>query len=285
MKVTNTAKYAFLGVAPSGHYVWGLPEESAALHIGRARPDGTPLPSLRYDFAPEYPDLPYEGGRQLLIEKGQRASDGMPWGFAFVTQDNLPENTGLNDGDVLVADLGHRENIAILGQALNTRPGLWRFRLDDDAPARRLATMDRENNCAADIAVARQGVFVLNLINQRYLPEDDPPQLTDRLVRWDKAGWHKCLLDQPIANAGGLAADPLSSDLYVVQGAASVTPDSKHQRILRLIPTGPDRYHVEVIADRFNKLSYGGVAFSQDGKRMIITDKGSRAMVVLRRKK
>ena len=284
VKVTTTEKSAFLGVAPSGHYVWGLPEEMTGLHIGRAKPDGTLLASLRYDFASDLliPAAAYEAGRKQMIEKGQKVSDGIPRGFAFVTAANLPAQTDLKEGDVLVADGGHR---VIVQGVVNTRPGLWRFRLDDDAPARRLATMEGREISAGDVAVTRQGVFVLNLINQHYMTEDDPLQLHHRLLRWDQTGWHKCVLDQPIANAGGLAADPLSRDLYVVQGATSVTLDSKHQRILRLIPTGPDRYHVEVIADRFNKLSYGGVTFSQDGKRMVITDKGSRAIVVLQRKK
>jgi DNA-binding beta-propeller fold protein YncE len=107
--------------------------------------------------------------------------------------------------------------------------------------------------------------------------------LTHRILRWERSGWHHCILDQPIANACGLAADPLSSDLYIAQGASNITPESTQQRILRLIPTGSDHYHVEVFASGFNKLSDAGIAFSYDGKRMIITDSGNRAIVVLKR--
>ncbi len=277
----NSRNVCHLGIAPSGHYVWAMPEENTGLHIGRALPDGTNLPKLRYDFGGEIPRLIYETVRKRMVEKGEKVADGIPWGFAFATTANIPANTGLKDGDVLVADEGHRTLVA---GVLESRPGIWRFRLDDDAPVRRLAILDPKDARLYDVTISRQGVFVLNAINNHEIAADDPLQFHRRILRWDKSGWHDCILDKSIPNAGGLAADPLSSDLYVAEGPASSSLESNHQRIVRLIPTGPDRYRVEVFADRFNKLSDAGIAFSTDGKRMIITDSGNRAIVVLRRK-
>ncbi len=229
----NSRNVCHLGIAPSGHYVWAMPEENTGLHIGRALPDGTNLPKLRYDFGGEIPRLIYETVRKRMVEKGEKVADGIPWGFAFATTANIPANTGLKDGDVLVADEGHRTLVA---GVLESRPGIWRFRLDDDAPVRRLAILDPKDARLYDVTISRQGVFVLNAINNHEIAADDPLQLHRRILRWDKSGWHDCILDQSIPNAGGLAADPLSSDLYVAEGPASSSLESNHQRIVRLIP-------------------------------------------------
>ena len=116
------------------------------------------------------------------------------------------------------------------------------------------------------------------------MPDDDPRHLTDHLWRWDLSGWHKCPLDPSIVDVSGLTADPLSADLYIIQGAGYPTVDPNRQRIHRLRPAGPDRYTAEVFADHFGKLSFGGIAFSQAGRQMIFTDAGNYAIVILKRK-
>ena len=196
----------------------------------------------------------------------------------------MPPKTGLQVGDVLVADLGHR-TFGFGPSAVDSAPGLWRFRLDDDAPARRLARSSQEN-WLIDVAVSRHGVFALDRIRWDVVdvPDDDPRHLTEHLWRWDLDGWHKCPLNQPIADVCGLAADPLSEDLYLIQGAGLTTVDPDRQRIYSLRPAGPDRYAVEVFADHFGKLSFGGIAFSYDGRQMIITDAGNDTIVILKRK-
>ena len=285
VKLNTTEKVRMLGVAPSGHVVWAQHEENTGLHIGRARPDGTPLPFLRYDFASEFPPGVFEQKQNDRLKLGKPVRDGEPFGFAFVTADNLPKNTDLKPGDVLVADLGHR-TLGTGPSAVDTDPGLWRFRLDDDAPARRLARGDQKN-WLVDVALSRHGVFALDRIKWDVvdISDDDPRHFTDHLLRWDRDGWHKCTFDQPIVDVCGLAADPLSEDLYIIQGANYPTVVLDRQSVRRLRRTGPDRYAVEVFANHFGKMSFGGIAFSYDGQKMILTDAGNHAIAILKRKK
>ena len=242
------------------------------------------FPFLRYDFAAEFPPGVFAQKQQDRRKLGKTVRDGEPFGFAFVTAENLPENTGLKVGDVLVADLGHR-TLGTGPSAVDTDPGVWRFRLDDDAPARRFARLSQDG-WPIDVAVTRRGVFVLDRIgwNVADLRDDDPRHLTDHLWRWDQDGWHKCTFDRPIVDVSGLAADPLSDDLYIIQGAAYPTVVPDRQAVRRLRRTGPDRYAVEVFADHFGKLSFSGIAITADGQRMIITDAGNYSLVVLKRK-
>ncbi len=269
-----------VGVAPSGHIVWGQPQEKNGFHIGRALPDGTLLPTLRYDFASEFPFGSYEIGRAIMIQQGEKVSDGEPWGFAFVTAETLPPNTDLKPGDVIVADHGHR----VFLEGLESVGGLWHFRLDNDEPARRLAK-GKSQGWIIDVAVARQGVFALDRIDfyAEVLEDRDPRHLNTHLLRWDRSGWHQCTTDRPILDPSGLAADPLSGDLYIIQGAQATSVGSDIQSISRLRPAGPDYYTVETFANRLGKPSFNGIAFSADGQKMIITDKGNFAVVVLRR--
>ncbi len=282
-----------LGVAPDGHVVWAMPKEKTGLHIGRAKPDGTLLPSLRYDFGPEF-NIPfglYELGRKALIKKNIPVADGEPRAFAFVTPENLPPNTGLQPGDVLVADYGQREFSAGIQQATGlpvgriwSIPGLWRFRLDDDAPARRLAKASTAV-MPLDVAISKHGVFIIDRAFHNPDGEsDDPRHLTDHVWRWDLTGWHSCTTDVPLLTPCGIAADPLSADLYVLCGDENLSRSSDRQTLLRLTPAGPDRYTVTPLVTRLGKADRGGIAFSYDGKRMILTDSGNRVIVVLKRK-
>ncbi len=280
-----------LGVAPDGHIVWALPKEKTGLHIGRARPDGTLLPALRYDFGAEFGLGLYEMGRKALIKMNLPVADGEPRGFAFVTPENLPANTGLQPGDVIVADYGQREFSAgiqnVTGISMGkiwSIPGLWRFRLDDDAPVRRLAKASPEV-MPLDVTVSKHGVFIIDRAFHNPDGEsDDPRHLTDHVWRWDLTGWHSCTTDVPLLTPCGIAADPLSADLYVLCGEESITRSSDRQSLLRLTPAGPDRYTVTPLVTRLGKADRGGIAFSYDGKRMILTDSGNRVIVVLKRK-
>ncbi len=279
-----------LGVAPDGHVVWATPQDKTGLHIGRAKPDGTLLPTLRYNFGAEFGLGLYELGRQALIKMNYPVADGEPRGFAFVTAENLPANTGLRPGDVIVADYGQREFSAGIQQTTGLSvgkiwsiPGLWRFRLDDDAPARRLAKASPAV-MPLDIAISKHGVFILDRAFHNPDGEsDDPRHLTDHVWRWDLTGWHSCTTDLPLLTPCGIAADPLSADLYVLCGEESLTTSSDRQSLLRLTPAGPDRYTVTPVVTRLGKADRGGIAFSTDGKRMILTDSGNRVIVVLKR--
>ena len=82
----------------------------------------------------------------------------------------------------------------------------------------------------------------------------------------------------------GLVADPTSTDLYAIQGAFIPSASPSAQRLLRLRRTAPDQYDVEVIAERFGKLSACGLAITSDGQRLVVTDKGNRVMLVLKRR-
>ncbi len=283
VKLVKKEEIRCVGVAPSGHIVWGQPQEHNGFHLGRALPDGTLLPTLRYDFAPEFPLGGFEIGREMLVKQGQKVSDGEPWDFAFVTAENLPPNTGLNPGDVLVADHGHR----VFLQGLESVGGLWRFRLDNDAPARRVAKGGKDG-WMVDVEVTRQGVFALDrlVFYDEQIPDNDPRHLNAHVLRWDQDGWHPCTTDKPILHPSGLAADPLSGDLYIIQGGNATSVGSDDQCISRLRPAGasnPDHYLVETFANRLGKSGANGIAFSADGQKMIITDKGNFAIAVLKR--
>jgi hypothetical protein len=270
------------GIAPTGHFVWSQSEEPDGFQIGRALPDGTAIAPLRYDFASDYPAGLYEMARLFVRQKGHPFCDGQPWGFAFVTEDNLPQHTGLRAGDVLLADGGHR---GIPG-VRESKSALWKFRLDDDAPAKRLSSPSEDTLYLGDTTVSRHGVFAINRIHvgMERLPESDPRNLRDRLLRWDLDGWHSCDLDLPVTDPCGIAADPLSEDLYIMTGSASRAIDPATQRVLKLSPRGPDSYRVEVFADRFSTVSDLGIAITPDGQRMILTDQRGNGIVVLKRK-
>jgi hypothetical protein len=91
------------------------------------------------------------------------------------------------------------------------------------------------------------------------------------------------VLRQPLHDPSGIAADPLSTDLYAIQGALLPTASIAFQRVLRLRLVAPDEYEVSPVADRFGKFSPCGIAFHSDGSRMLITDAGNRVIVGLRR--
>ena len=268
-----------LMLTPDGHYVWGQPEHKQGLHIGRATPDHKLLPSLTYDFAPEFPAGIFKMGRDYLMAKGESVADGEPRGFAFVTAENLPPNTGLNVGDVVVVDHGDRS----FGPLGVSKPGLWRFRLDDDAPVRRLAKAESES-MPLDVTISKHGVFGLDKVFSKVSAvADDDPRHSEHLWRWDLNGWHLCTVDKPLVDPTSIAADPLTGDLYVMCGyhASSLEPDRRY--VQRLMPQGPDRYVAETIVTRLGKVGKGSLAFNNDGQKLIITDEGNRGVVVLQR--
>jgi serine/threonine protein kinase len=264
--------------APDGHFAVNHIRDPKALHIRRVRPDGTLLPSLRYNYAAELPLIPYELGLQTLIKSGKEVFDGFPWGMSIVTEGQVPPNTGLRPGDVLVADEGHND---IVPGIYETPPSLWRFRFDDDE---RISLLAKGGNVPVDVTVSRHGVFMLNRTAVFADTEEDfPPNFTDRILRWDKDGFHPCTTDQPIHDPTGIAADPTSTDLYIVQGGFVPSVSRSIQRVVRLRLTAPDRYSVELLADRFGKVGKCGIAVSPDGRRIIVADYGNRCMVVLKR--
>lgn len=272
-----------LGAAPdTGHLVWRNLDDSEGLQVRRMKPDGTMLPALSCEPPTDLPP----GARQLATPLRRMAggdnADAYPWGFAFVTAEQLPPDTGLRPGDVLVADEGHRD---LVKGVLESSPGLWRFRLDDDKPAVRIGTLDRKAHYPADVAVSRHGVFLLNRSETiPSKPESDSANFDQRIFRLDSTGFHPCHLDKPLYDPCGLAADPLSADLYAIQGGLMPSSSKALQRVLRLRPTAPDQFSVSVIAERFGRLSLCGIAFSSDGKQLAITDIGNRVIVVLRRR-
>ena len=105
-----------------------------------------------------------------------------------------------------------------------------------------------------------------------------------RIYRWDRTGFHRCLLRQLLHDPSGLAADPLSTDLYAIQGALLPSASIAFQRVLRLRLVAADEYEITPVADRFGKFSPCGIAFSEDGTHLLITDRGNRVIVGLRRK-
>jgi hypothetical protein len=201
--------------------------------------------------------------------------------MSVVAEGAVPDNTGLRPGDILIADEGHMN----LLPNHQSPPALWRSRFDDDKFVSRLGSLPAEGHSPIDVTVSRHGVFLLNRTNViPDDPEEDPRNTDNRVYRWDLDGFHPCILSKPLFDPGGLAADPLSEDLYAIQGSFIPSVSRTIQRVVRLRPTGPDRYDVEIIADRFGRLAPCGIAFSFDGQRLAITDAANRAVIVLKRK-
>lgn len=278
-EIESNYKPLFLSVSPeSGFVAWGHTHDLLGRHLGRAAPDGKRLPLLRYDYTWQFPPLVYEAGRKALMANGKGVADGTPYGLSFVTSSNIPKNTGLRPGDVLVADEGHRE----FGFGIRSAPSLWAFRCDSEEPARTLGT-DALLEFPLDVTVSTLGVFLLN--RSETLPNlpEGSRDYNRRIFRWDQNGYHVCTSSKPIRDPSGIAADPLGNDLYVIEGALIPSASMSVQRVSRLKLTTPDHYDVEVIAERFGKFSLGGIAFSSDGQRMVLTDNGNRAIVILKR--
>ena len=171
---------------------------------------------------------------------------------------------------------------------METSPGLWKFRFDSDAPAQRLGALHplwipSASHFPVDAAVSRHGAFLLNRSDPLPRHTPLPTDRTQRIFRWDQSGFHACTTDLPIPRPAALAADPLSPNLYVLNGESFRPTAPQDQTLLRLRPAGPDRYTVETIATDFSGLGYHGLQITADGLRIVITDENLAAAAVLKR--
>ncbi len=277
----------------TGNIVWTHTTHPDDLVLHRTLADGTQLPPLAPDFSSEASAEARAVTKAQRLARGDQKGCAYPWGMAFVTESTLPPGPGLRPGDVLYADEGHRP-LALYDRPVypkvETSPGLWKFRFDSDAPAQRLGslppfTLDNDNSYfPLDVTVSRHGVFLLNRSYLTASGKAKPSDFNARVLRWEPRGFRPCTTDQPILSPAGIAADPLSADLFVLDGGTIVQPGVVEQRILRLRPAGPDRYTVEPFARKFRGFSYNGIQITPDGQRMVITDEKLSAVVVLRRK-
>ena len=169
-----------------------------------------------------------------------------------------------------------------------SKPGLWKFRFDSDDPPQRLGSLsplwiEGFTHFPMDTAVSKEGVFLLNRTDTVPKPEIIPSDYTSRILRLESGRFQKCQTDLPIHRPNGLAADPLSSDLYVLNGGADLAPGKGDEQILRLRPSGKDRYAVEVFASGFRTVGACGLQITEDGQRMVITDERLAAVMILKR--
>jgi serine/threonine protein kinase len=281
------------GVQPeTGNLAWTRQTHPEDLVIHRILSDGTQLAPLAPDFSKEGTAEARAAMKAERQAKGDKDGCVNAWGITFVTENTVPPDSGLLPGDVLYADEGHR-NLALYDRSLfprvETFPGLWKFRFDSDAPAQRLGSLHPlwlkdAGNFPLDVTVSRHGVFLLNRNSNLPTGKVIPGDTNDRVLRWEDGGFKPCTTDQPILSPAGIAADPLSADLFVLDGGNIVQPGVIEQRILRLRPDGPDHYTVETFARKFRGFSYSGIQITDDGQRMVITDQKLGAVVVLRRK-
>jgi hypothetical protein len=284
---------AQLDVQPeTGNVVWTRRTDPDDLVIHRILADGTKLAPLGPDFSKEASAEGRAAMKAKRFAKGDQDGCASVRGMAFVTASNLPPGTGLTAGDVLYVDEGHRD-LAVYDRPIfprvETFPGLWKFRFDSDEPAQRLGSlhpmwMKDATNFPLDVTVSPHGVFLLNRSNTLPSGNAIPTDTNARVLRWEGSSFKPCTTDQPILSPAGIAADPISADLYVLDGGAIVQPGIVEQRILRLHPAGPDQYTVETFARKFRGFSYCGIQITADGQRMVITDQRLAAAVVLRRK-
>ncbi len=281
------------GVQPeTGNVVWTKQHHPDDLAFHRILPDGTRLAPIAADFSKEAPAEARAAMKAERLAKGDDHGCAYPWGIAFVTESTVPPGSGLRPGDVLCADEGHRTlyfTLPPLRFTQGTAPGLWKFRFDSAEPAQRLGSLPErwrkdDTYFPLDVTVSRHGVFLLNRTNTLPSGKAIPADTNARVLRWDTSGFHPCTTDQPILSPAGIAADPLTADLFVLDGGAIVEPGVVEQRILRLRPAGPDRYTVETFARKFRGFSYCGIQIPPDGQRMVITDEKLGAVVVLKRK-
>jgi serine/threonine protein kinase len=292
-EVNQVNGIAHLNVQPeTGNIVWTPTTHPDDLVIHRILADGTKLAPIGPDFSKEA----FAEGRAAMkakrFAKGDKDGCASFRGMAFVTASNLPPGSGLSAGDVLYADEGHRDLTTVpnpLTLSRETSPGLWKFRFDSDAPAQRLGSLSPrwvkdQTNFPQDTTVSRHGVFLLNRNNTTISGQVIPSDFKARVFRWEPGGFHPCTTDQPILSPAGIAADPLSADLFVLDGGSIVQPGVVEQRILRLRPAGPDQYTVETFARKFRGFSFCGIQITPDGQRMVITDERLVAVVVLKRK-
>lgn len=277
--------YCF-GVSPdTGHFLWAQPEAPKQRHLGRARPDGSPLPGLAFETDPGRDPAQREEARLYRRRAGEGDGENRPAGFAFVRAGQFPADLGLRAGDVLIADEGHRWLAPGTGGGPERRGlgGLWRCRLDDNTSAKRLAEDGRLLGYPLDVAVSPHGVFLLNRDGLNPSAQATESDRNRRVFRWDLQGFHPGTISLPIHDPSGLAADPFSPDLYVVEGAMLLAAQPASQRLLHLRPAGPDRYDARVVAQNFGRVGLNGLAFTPDGKRLVLTDSGNRVIVVLKR--
>ena len=280
-----TAPYCF-GVSPdTGHFIWAQPEAPKQRHLGRARPDASTLPGIAFEIENDFDPAQREELRMLRRRMDEGDGERRPAGFAFVRAGHIPANTGLQAGDVLIADEGHRWLAPGNGGTPDRRGrgGLWRCRLDSNAAAQRLAEDDRLLAYPLDVTVSNHGVFLLNRQELTPAPRTGDADRTRRVMRWDSQGFHPCTTDLPIHDPSGLAGDPFSTDLFVVEGAMMPGTQPATQRLIHLRHVEADRYEAHVVARNFGRIGLNGVAFSPDGKRLVITDRGNRLLVVLKR--
>ena len=280
-----SAPYCF-GVSPdTGRFIWAQPEAPKQRHLGRARADGSLLPGLAFAPANDFDAAQREELRLQRRRIHEGDGERRPAGFAFVREGHVPPDSGLRPGDVLIADEGHRW----LAPGTNGAPdrrglgGLWRGRLDHNAPAERLAEDGGTLGFPLDVTVSSHGVFLLNRDELTPAPPTSEADRDQRVIRWDRQGFHPCSTTLPIHDPSGLAADPFSTDLFVAEGATQSANEPASQRLLRLRRLGPDRYDVEVVARNFGRLAPNGLAFAPDGRRLVLTDTGNRVIVILKR--
>lgn len=278
------------GVQPeTGNLVWTRISHPDDLAIGRILLDGTKLAPLAPDFSKEGPEEARRAMKAERLARGYHDGCAYPWGIAFVTENTVPPGSGLRPGDVLYADEGHRDLYAFIRPlpfTKGTDPGLWKFRFDSDEPAQRLGSLSgtkEDSNYPLDVTVSRHGVFLLNRTATHPYGKAVPTDTNARVLRWESSGFKPCTTDQPIFSPAGIAADPLSADLFVLDGGNIVQPGVVEQRVLRLRPAGPDRYTVEPFARKFRGFSYCGLQITDDGQRMVITDEKLASVVVLKR--
>ncbi len=280
-----TAPYCF-GVSPdTGHFIWAQPEAPKQRHLGRARPDTSPLPGLSFEIGNDFDPSQREELRLLSRRNDEGDGERRPAGFAFVREGQIPPETNLQPGDVLIADEGHRWLSPGNGGAPDRRGrgALWRCRLDNNAPAQRLMEDDRLLEYPLDVAVSRHGVFLLNRQEINPAQTAGAGDRTRRVVRWDSKGFHACTTDLMIHDPSGLAADPFSADLFVVEGAMLSATQPAAQRLLHLRRVEGDRFEAHVVARNFGRIGLNGIAFTPDGRRLVLTDRGNRLILVLKR--
>ena len=133
--------------------------------------------------------------------------------------------------------------------------------------------------------VTKPRQFVSFYFSRRF-PSPIPSRLST-LVGW----WilvHRCGLPRTLALPiliSGSNSSPRAEASCSGRGRTRAPFAGLPWRSYGLRPAGPDRSTVEVFADHFGKLSFGGISFSHDGSKMIITDAGNYAIVILKRTK
>ena len=230
-------------------------------------------------------------GRQLLVTNGVEnnliAQIDAATGEVVRQMDPKP-NQDDDPAGIAFAPSGWTGSVVNQEQALGIDMGyagprgLWRISLDGSAPEQ-IAKNPDDLSSPIDLTITRSEVYVINRVSRDGRVEPiRAGDYNERIYRFEDGTFLPIRTDRPIADASGIAFDPIISDLLVLCGQTLKDPTGK--RVLRLHrPAQGDLYRVTDVFSGLTEPGECGIDISPDGRRTAITDCGAGAIYVFSR--